>query len=177
MEAFRRVAALEDHEGALVPVNAAQRDPTREDPGGRPVHVRPVAVEPASFTGTHETWPPHVEHLHLAAEQIALYVQDLRRIGHGQVLLAVAHTLGQCTDVGPGDACTIACDRVVDRRAAVDLADDRVFEQDLVARVEDHLRVQQLREEQVAVLIHPSAKADRIIEEIVRRRQLRVGLR
>ena len=88
MQFLVAVAVLEQDESTLVPVDASEWYPAREDATRSSVHVRPIAVEAASLTRAHESRPPHVEAADLALEQRPVYVEDCIGVGHTEIVSA-----------------------------------------------------------------------------------------
>ena len=99
VQALRSVAVLEKEEGAFVPIDPPQRNPTGEDPVGTTVHVGPVTVESTPLSGPHEPGPAHVETADRTLEQRLVHGEDLGSIGHAEVGRARPDTLGERSQV------------------------------------------------------------------------------
>ena len=134
-------------------------------------------METAPFTRTDESRPTHVERLHLAAQQRRVHGDHLGGIGDSEVVGARAHALGERPDVGNRDRCGVAGDRVVERVTIVDLTEDGVLEQHLVAGRGHDLRVEQPPEEEVSPVVHRLAESRGVVEQIVGSGQLSEPIR
>ena len=169
LESFGPVAVLEQDQCPLVTVDAPERDPTREDPARAPVHVRPVAVEAAALARPHEPGPPHVEAPYRPVEQRFVDGDQLGRLGHPQVVGAGAYRLREGPEIDRADRDAIAGDGIVDGVAIVDLTQDGVLLQDLVAGSQHDIGGDEPPEEQVTALRHRLPQAGRVGEESVHR--------
>ena len=101
-----------------------------------------------------------------------MHTDHLGSIGDGEVASPGADALRERSDVGITDPGSVAGDGIVERLAVVDLAEDRVLEEHLVAGGIHHRRVEQPPEEQMSVLVHRLAEPVGVVEEMVGGREL-----
>ncbi len=151
VQSLGTMAVLQHHEGALFTPDPAERDPTRHDAAGAAVHVRAVAVEATPLRGPHEARPPEVETPDRTAEQGLVDRKQLVGVGDRPVVVAGTHALGERTQVRVRDGVPLGGDGVVDRVTVVDLTENGVLGEDLVACRRDHGRVEEAAKEEVAV--------------------------